>query len=103
MQSRPERPARPATSSRLRRGRLALVLPLLALGVPLLGLSAPVSALLAGGLVAGAPEVLLLVAAALLRRSATGTAGIHMGSWAVPWHQVDAVVVARARVIVASE
>jgi len=28
MQSRPERPARPATSSRLRRGRLALVLPL---------------------------------------------------------------------------
>ena len=28
MQSRPERPARPATSSRLRRARLALVLPL---------------------------------------------------------------------------
>jgi len=44
-----------------------------------------------------------LVAAALLRRSATGTAGIHMGNWAVPWHRMDAEVAAHARVTVAPE
>jgi hypothetical protein len=45
---------------------LALVLPLLGLAVPLLGLPAAVSAVLVGGLVAGGPEVLMVLAAALL-------------------------------------
>jgi hypothetical protein len=45
---------------------LAMVLPLFGLAVPLLGLSTAPSALLIGVLVAGGPEVLLLVAAALL-------------------------------------
>jgi len=45
---------------------LALLVPLLALGVPFLGLSTGVSTVLIGGLVAGGPEVLVLVAAALL-------------------------------------
>lgn len=45
---------------------LSLVLPLLALAVPLLGLSTGASAALIGGLVAGGPEVLILLAAALL-------------------------------------
>jgi len=45
---------------------LAVPLPILALMVPLLGLPVAQSALLAGGLVAGAPEVLCLLAVALL-------------------------------------
>jgi hypothetical protein len=45
---------------------LALLVPLLALGVPFLGLSTGISTVLIGGLVAGGPEVLVLVAAALL-------------------------------------
>lgn len=45
---------------------LSLILPLLALAVPLLGLSTAASAALIGGLVAGGPEVLILLAAALL-------------------------------------
>jgi len=45
---------------------LAVLLPILALLVPLLGLPVAQSALLAGGLVAGAPEVLCLLAVALL-------------------------------------
>jgi len=47
---------------------LALALPLCALFVPLLELPMAQSALLGGGLVAGAPEVLMLLAAALLGR-----------------------------------
>lgn len=45
---------------------LSLVLPVLALMVPLLGLSTGASAALIGGLVAGGPEVLILLSAALL-------------------------------------
>jgi hypothetical protein len=45
---------------------LALVLPLLGLAVPLLGLPTAVSAVLIGGLVAGGPEVMLVLAAAFL-------------------------------------
>ena len=45
---------------------LAVVMPLAALAVPLLGLPTAQSALLAGILVAGAPEVLIIVAVALL-------------------------------------
>jgi hypothetical protein len=48
---------------------LALVLPLLALAVPLLGLSTAASAALVGALVAGGPEVLILLAAALLGKN----------------------------------
>ena len=47
---------------------LAMALPLCALLVPLLELPMAQSALMAGGLVAGAPEVLMLLAAALLGR-----------------------------------
>jgi hypothetical protein len=47
---------------------LAMALPLSALFVPLLDLPMTQSALLGGGLVAGAPEVLMLLAAALLGR-----------------------------------
>jgi hypothetical protein len=45
---------------------LALVLPLFGLAVPWLGLPTAVSAVLIGGLVAGGPEVLMVMAAALL-------------------------------------
>jgi hypothetical protein len=45
---------------------LAMVLPLLGFAVPLLGLPAAASAVLIGSLVAGGPEVLMLLAAALL-------------------------------------
>jgi len=47
---------------------LAMVLPLGALLVPLLDLPVAQSALIAGALVAGAPEVLMLLAVALLGR-----------------------------------
>ena len=47
---------------------LAVVLPLFALLVPLLGLPMTQSALIGGALVAGAPEVLMLLAVALLGR-----------------------------------
>lgn len=47
---------------------LAVVLPLAALFVPLLGLPVAQSALIGGALVAGAPEVLMLLAVALLGR-----------------------------------
>jgi len=47
---------------------LAMVLPLAALFVPLLGLPVAQSALIGGALVAGAPEVLMLLAVALLGR-----------------------------------
>jgi hypothetical protein len=47
---------------------LAMVLPLLALLVPFLGLPMTQSVLIAGALVAGAPEVLMLLAVALLGR-----------------------------------
>lgn len=47
---------------------LAMVLPLAALFIPLLGLPATQSALIGGALVAGAPEVLILLAVALLGR-----------------------------------
>lgn len=47
---------------------LAMVLPLAALFVPLLGLPVAQSAVIAGALVAGAPEVLMLLAVALLGR-----------------------------------
>jgi len=45
---------------------LSIILPLSALAVPMLGLPTTQSALLAGALVAGAPEVLVILAAALL-------------------------------------
>jgi len=45
---------------------LALGLPLLGFAVPLFGLPTAVSAVLIGGLVAGGPEVLMVLAAALL-------------------------------------
>jgi hypothetical protein len=45
---------------------LSVVLPLLGLCVPLLGLPVGISAVLIGGMVAGGPEVLILLAAALL-------------------------------------
>ena len=48
---------------------LALVLPLLAFAVPFLGLSTAVSAALVGGLIAGGPEVMFLLAAALLGKN----------------------------------
>ncbi|MDP2331950.1 MAG: transporter suffix domain-containing protein [Reyranella sp.] len=47
---------------------LAMVLPLCALLIPLLDLPVAQSALIAGALVAGAPEVLMLLAVALLGR-----------------------------------
>lgn len=47
---------------------LAMVLPLCALLIPFLGLPGAQSALIAGALVAGAPEVLMLLAVALLGR-----------------------------------
>jgi hypothetical protein len=63
-----------ASAGRVRAGWIvlivALALPALALGVPFLGLSATSSTLLITALVAGGPEVLLLVAAALLGREA---------------------------------
>ena len=47
---------------------LSMLLPLAALVVPFLGLPVAQSALIAGALVAGAPEVLMLLAVALLGR-----------------------------------
>ena len=47
---------------------LAMVLPLCALLIPLLDLPVAQSALIAGALVAGAPEILMLLAVALLGR-----------------------------------
>jgi len=45
---------------------LSLILPLFALAVPLLGLPTSISAVVVGGLFAGGPEALTLLAAALL-------------------------------------
>lgn len=62
----------PATNWRLIAGVslliLSCLLPLCALVVPLLGLSVAESALVGGMLVAGAPEILILIAIALLGR-----------------------------------
>jgi hypothetical protein len=63
---------------------LAMVLPLFGLAVPLLGLSTAGSALLIGGLVAGGPELLLVLAAALLGKD-TLRAFLHRAKRALSW------------------